>query len=153
MKIPAWMSFALALALIAAAQADAQEKGAWRAASSTARAITGDIALSTEKITIDYTSFPIAQIRSLTPAEVSAVFDSATGAGGSGTLYKVSVPAATKFLHKNTLCGGEETQWMVAYAQGRNLQLAFFSGQKAPVFTLDAVSNSTDLCGTYTYTK
>jgi hypothetical protein len=42
---------------------------------------------------------------------------------------------------------------MATYVEGRSLKLAFFSGQKAPVFTLDAISNSTDLCGTYNYVR
>ncbi|MEI9978855.1 MAG: hypothetical protein WDN23_07575 [Edaphobacter sp.] len=42
---------------------------------------------------------------------------------------------------------------MAAYAQGRSLKLAFFSGQKPPVFTLEALANSSDLCGTFVYTK
>jgi len=51
------------------------------------------------------------------------------------------------------LCGTEDAQWMVTFVEGRSLQLAFFSGAKAPVFTLDAISNSTNLCGTYTYAR
>ncbi len=58
-----------------------------------------------------------------------------------------------KFLNKNSLCGGEDTQWMVTYASGKSLQLAFFSGQEAPVFTFDAISKSTNLCGTFSYAK
>jgi hypothetical protein len=72
---------------------------------------------------------------------------------GKGHLYKVSIPGSKKFMHKNTLCGGEDTQWMAAYAEGRTLHLALFSGQKMPVFTLDAISNSSTLCGTFTYTR
>jgi cell division septation protein DedD len=72
---------------------------------------------------------------------------------GTGTLYRLSIPATKKFLHKNSLCGDEEAQWMVAYVSGRTLQLAFFSGEKPPIFTFDAISNSTDLCGTFSYTK
>jgi len=37
--------------------------------------ITGDITLSDLKITIGFKAFPIASIRDLKPAEVSAVFD------------------------------------------------------------------------------
>ena len=42
---------------------------------------------------------------------------------------------------------------MVAYAAGNSLQLAFFSGDKPPVFTFEAIQNSTDKCGTFTYVK
>jgi hypothetical protein len=65
----------------------------------------------------------------------------------------LDIPGATKFLHKNTLCGGEDTTWMATYASGKSLQIAFFSGAKPPVLTIDALANSTDLCGTYTYQR
>jgi hypothetical protein len=42
---------------------------------------------------------------------------------------------------------------MAAYVAGRTLHLAFFSGQKMPVFTPDAIANSTDLCGTFSYVR
>jgi len=95
----------------------------------------------------------MVRVRSLEKAELSAAFDADSNANGSGSLYRLSIPAAQKFLHKNTLCGSDDTQWMVAYASGRTLQLAFFSGQKPPLLTLDAISNSTDLCGKYSYVK
>jgi hypothetical protein len=131
----------------------AQEKGNWRAASSTARSITGDVSLSDEKISINFLIFTMVRVRSLDKAELSAAFDADSNADGSGSLYRLSIPAAKKFLHKNSLCGDEDTQWMATYVSGRSLQLAFFSGEKAPIFTLDAISNSTNLCGTFAYVK
>jgi hypothetical protein len=132
----------------------AQEKGNWRASSTTARAITGDVALSDEKLFINFSGFTMSRIRSLEKPEISALFDAdSTTADGTAGLYRLEVPATKKFLHKNTLCGSDDTQWMVAYASGRTLQLAFFSSQKPPLLTLDAVSNSTDLCGKYSYVK
>ena len=41
----------------------------------------------------------------------------------------------------------------IAYIDGRTLQLAFFSGAKPPTFTPDAIATTTDLCGTYGYSK
>ncbi len=131
----------------------AQEKGAWRAASKTAQSITGDVALSDEKLAINFSSFVIAQIRRLEPAEMGAAFNADASAGGSGNLYRLNVPATKKFLHKNTLCGNEDTQWMATYVAGKSLEIAFFSGPKMPVFTLDAMENSTDLCGTFSYVR
>ena len=111
----------------------AQEKGIWRAASTTASGITGDIALSDEKLSINFARFTIAQIRTLKVEEVTAVF--ADGTHASGNLYRLSIPANKVFLHKNTLCGTEETQWMVTSVAGKELQIAFFSGASMPVFT------------------
>jgi hypothetical protein len=129
----------------------AQEKGYWRAESNSARSITGDVALSEEKVTIDLSSYTIARIRALQPAELSAAFDADSSAGGSGSLYRLDVPATKRFLHKNTLCGSDDIRWMATYVAGRSLQLAFFSGQKPPLLTLEALSNSSDLCGTFAY--
>jgi hypothetical protein len=131
----------------------AQEKGNWHAASSTAKSITGDVTISTEKLSINFSGFPIAQIRALQPSEVSAAFDLDGGAGGAGNLYRLSIPGATRFSHKNTLCGSEDTQWMATYVAGHSLQLVFFSGPKMPVLTPDAIATSTDLCGTFSYVK
>jgi hypothetical protein len=72
---------------------------------------------------------------------------------GSGSLYRLSVPAQKRFLHHNTLCGTDDTRWMATYVAGRSLQVAFFSGEDQPVFTMDAISNSTRLCGTYSFAR
>ena len=131
----------------------AEERGYWRAASNSARNVTGDITLADEKLTINFSTTTISKIRPLEPTEVSAVFDTDSAAPGSGSFYRLNIPASKKFLHKNTLCGAEDVQWMVAYAAGNSLQLAFFSGDKPPVFTFEAIQNSTDKCGTFTYVK
>ncbi len=131
----------------------AQEQGPWRATSSTAQSITGDVALSDTRIAINFSSFTIARIRELAPGEVSSVFDVDSNIGGRGNLYRLSVPAAKKFLHHNTLCGSEDTQWMAAFVSGRLLHLAFFSGEKIPVFTPEAIANTTDLCGVFSYAR
>jgi hypothetical protein len=133
--------------------AKAQELGYWRATSNTAQSITGDIAFSDAKLLMNFSTFPIVQARALSSAEVSAVFDADSNSPAKGHLYKIDIPAQKKFLHKNTLCGQESAQWMVTYAQGKSLSVAFFSGQKPPVFTLDAIQNSTSLCGTFFYTR
>ena len=142
------------LAVVCSARVDAQEdRGMWRSASAEARAITGDIAIGEAKITINFATFPLAPIRRLKPVEVSAVFDADLNAGIEGTLYRLQVPAGKYISRKNTLCGGEETQWMATYATGHTLKVAFFSGDEMPVFTFDAMQNTTALCGTYVYER
>jgi hypothetical protein len=142
-----------ALGLTCTTPSIAQEKGLWRATSNTAKSITGDIGFSDTKIGINFSTFIIANIRSLTPAELSAAFDADPTTTAIGTLYRLSIPGTKKFLHGSTLCGAEDTQWIATYVTGRSLQLLFFSSSHMPVFTLDAISNSTDLCGLYTYTR
>jgi hypothetical protein len=131
----------------------AQEKGAWGAVSSNARSITGDVELSNEKISINFVTFTMARIRPLEKAELSAAFDADSNANGTGSLYRLNIPAARKFLKKNSLCGAEDTEWMATYVRGNSLQLAFFSGEKPPVFTLEALANSSDACGVFAYGK
>ena len=143
----------IGLVLACCISAAAQDKGNWRAESTTAKSTTGDVALFDEKLAINFSTFTIAPIRSLEKGEVSAVFDVDSTAGGSGSLYRLNIPGAKKFLHKNSLCGSEDTAWMVTYVSGRSLQIAFFSGEKQPVFTLEAISSSTDLCGTFSYVR
>lgn len=131
----------------------AQDKGNWFAASSAAKSITGDIAIADSKVTIDYIQFSLAPIRRLKPVEVSAAFDADANAGIGGDLYRLRVPAEQRFLRKNTLCGTEETEWMATYVSGRTLTVSFFSGANMPVFTMDALANTMDRCGTFTYAR
>jgi hypothetical protein len=128
-----------------------EDRGLWSATSTNAHAITGDITIGEAKVTLNYVAFPLARIRRLKPVEVSAVFDADVNAGIEGTLYRLQVPGGQNFAHRNTLCGGEETQWMATYTTGRTLRVAFFSGDDMPQFTFDAMQNATTLCGKFTY--
>jgi hypothetical protein len=145
----------LACSLTFSACAVAQEAGYWRATSTTAKHITGDVALTTEKLSINFSSYWIAQIRTLTPTELSAAFgaDASAPISGTGNLYRLSIPSDKKLMHKNTLCGGEDTQWLATYTTGRTLQLAFFSTSKMPVLTPDALANDSSLCGVFGYAR
>jgi hypothetical protein len=134
--------------------AQQQDKGYWRAASNTAAKITGDIAISDSKLTINFRSYPLASIRNLQPVEVSAVFDADVNTAGQGALYRLKIPAALKLLHHNTLCGTDDTQWMATYlSDSKSLEVAFFSGDDMPVFAIDKISNSSNLCGTYSFAR
>jgi hypothetical protein len=144
---------ALILAFFCCLSCAAQDKGYWRASSTNAKAITGDVSIGDNKVFINFLTFGIAQARTLGPAEVAAAFDADVNAGGNGELYHLNVPAERRFLHHNTLCGTEQTQWMATYVSERTLQVAFFSGQNPPVLTMDALQNSTEICGIFTYSR
>lgn len=134
--------------------AQGQDRGYWRAASNNAANITGDITLGDAKLTINFRAYPLAAVRSLKPAEVAAVFDADVNTAGQGALYRLNLPASLRLLHHNTLCGTDDTQWMATYlSDPKTLQVAFFSGDDAPVFTFDAISNSSRVCGAYTFTR
>jgi hypothetical protein len=141
------------LILACSLPAIAQDKGAWLPASSSAKNITGEIAIADARLTMNFLNFPIGQIRVLQSAEASALFDADVNAPGGGSLYSLAVSADRRFLHKNTLCGSEDVQWMVTWVQGHTLSVAFFSGANPPVFTMDALANTTDRCGTFTYAR
>ena len=140
-------TFACALAL------SAQDQGYWRAASTTARSITGDITLSETSVILNFTPYTIAPIRILKTPEVAAVFDADVNSGVKGNLYRLSVPSERRFLHKNTLCGTDSVQWMATFVSGRDLQVALFSGLDEPVFTFDALANTSTRCATFTYSR
>ena len=142
---------AAGLLSICSISASAQDKGYWRATSSTATSITGDVGIADDKLSINFTPFTLAEIRKLEPAEATALFSAERGVPGAGFLYRLSIPAAKRFLHHNTLCGTEQTQWMATYATGRELRVAFFSGAEMPVLTAEALADSTDLCGVFLY--
>ena len=136
--------------------AAAQEQGNWRPVSTTARATTGPIALGNERLVINFLRFPVAEIRPLSTAEIAAVLPADPTEGDkpiSGHLFRLSIPADQKFLHKNTMCGSDETQWMASSVQGKTMQLAFFSGATMPVLTAEAIGNATNVCGTFTYVR
>lgn len=146
----------LALAITCSALAQARsplDQGYWRPESNTARSITGDISIADAKITIGFSGYVIAQIRSLRPAEAAAAFDLDPGTVGNGSLYRTDIPGGKRFSHHNTLCGSDDTQWMATWVTGNTLQVAFFSGQKMPLLTGEALANSSNLCGTYSYTR
>ncbi len=75
---------AASLLVVGTAAADAQDGGAWHAASSNATSITSDITISKDKFSIDFLIYPLAPIRTLKPVEVSAVFDADVSAGSAG---------------------------------------------------------------------
>src|SRR5262245_34469578 len=118
----------LAAALLISLAIHAEERGYWRAASNSARSVTGDISLGDESLTSTSSTTTTSTVRPPEPAEVSSVFDTDSASAGTGSFYRANIPATKKFLHKNSLCGSEDVQWMVAYAAGNQLQLAFFSG-------------------------
>ena len=130
-----------------------QDKGSWRAESKTASGITGDLGLSADKLYLNFTPFTVAQIRALTAGDLSALFAAEGETRGVGNLYRVNIPGTRKFLHKNNLCGSEDVQYMATSVTGKTLRVAFFSGAKMPVLTVDWMANTTDLCGTFTYSK
>lgn len=150
---PSLLLCAFVACLVFTLPLSAQDTGYWRADSSTAKSITGDISIADTKLILNYLAFPLAQIRKLTPAEGLAAFDVDPASGVGGNLYRLNISASQRFLHKNTLCGTEATQWMVTYAAGRSLYVDLFSGTEMPKLTFDALQDAPSLCGTFAYIR
>src|SRR5215469_109513 len=108
----------VAIALAGSIPSAAQDKCVWPPTSNTASSITDVLVIADAKLTVNFVSFPLAKIRPLTPAELGAVFDADANSGPVGNLYRLSIPAARRFLHHNTLCDSEDTQWMSTYIEG-----------------------------------
>jgi hypothetical protein len=144
---------ALILLFASALPTFAQDKGFWLPVSSSAKTITGEISIAETRLTMDYFNFPLGQVRALKPEEAGALFDADVNAPGGGSLYRLAVAADRRFLHKNTLCGTDEVQWMVTWVQGHTLSVTFFSNPSPPVLTMDALAGTTDRCDTFTYSR
>lgn len=153
MKVSTPLTGVLLCGLALVPSLTAQETGMWRAQSTTARGVTGDLQLTDTKIILNFSGYTLAEIRDLTPEEVRAVFGESAHPDGAGHLFRTEIPAEKRFAHKNTLCGSEEVQWIVTDVSGKTLQVAMFSGTSMPKLTAEAVGNSTSLCGTYSYTR
>jgi hypothetical protein len=155
MKCLVFLAMVMCLAGVgrAVGQSSAEEKGAWRASSKTAQSITGDVFFGGDKMSINFNAFIIAEIRDLQPEEIKAAFDLDANPKSGGRLYRLDIPASKKFVHKNAICTGEDTQWMVSYVDGKSLMLAFFLGTPMPVLKSEQMANATNLCGTFTYAR
>jgi len=126
-----------------------------RAISHTAVSITGDIEISTdEAIVLGGKRYPSKLVRELQVDEIreaARLFSVEPPRNSSAlhALYKTDIPATQKLLRGNTLCGDEDTTWIVSLTDDENPQvwnLAFFSGAREP--DLDSLPG---LCGTYRY--
>ena len=153
MKRSVWTAVLLLAGLVCVPKGNAQEQGYWRAESNTAHSITGDISLGSEKMMINFSTFTMFRARPLKPEEYRATFDLPADATGAGALYKVVIPGDKKFLHHNTLCGAEDVEWMTTFTDGKLLHVIFFSGKQLPVFTHEAMLQSTQVCGTFLYSR
>ena len=133
--------------------------------SRTASSITGDVETSSNGITMVGDSFPMNYVRDLHGDELSVSEDlvsaPAQGSGNvEGLLFATHIPASTRLLNGNTICGAESAAWILVLSNqiggsgttpGDWSYLAFFSGDAEPVLQAKALVNSKALCGTFNY--
>ncbi len=144
---------AAAFALVLAPALHAQDRGYWHASSKTARSVTGDISITELRVVLNFAGYTIAQIRSVEQGEAAAVFSDLDGTPTTGNLYRLVIPGGKQILRHQTICGAEDTQWMVTAVEGKTLRVAFFSGSSMPALTPEGMADATTLCGTYTYVR
>jgi hypothetical protein len=142
-------------AAVAAVQTGRAEAAAakWSAMSTTAMSITGDVTLSPTDLTMAGTGYPLTHVATV-PAQQRAGIGQfiAVTEPAAVDLYRIKIPGARKLRNGNTLCGGNDVAWLlVVSGSGPTLALAFFSGAAQPPLDPNALSNSTALCGTFTY--
>lgn len=153
MTLQKFLGAALACTIVCATAILAQDQGYWRAESSNAKSITGDVSFSSYKISINFSTFTIAQIRALKPDEARTLFNADDPTAGAGNLYRLNIPSTRRFAHHNTLCGDVDTDWVITYVQGRTLQLAFFSGPSIPTLTPEALNSNARVCAVLSYQR
>ena len=136
---------------------DSEEPAKWVAEGTTAMAITGDIKLAPDKITIMSHDYPLTLVRDVESGQFADVARLMAVRPTSARLYKIKIPKRTKLVNGNNMCGTVDSNWMLAvysrdvYSKGRELSLAFFSGEDEPNLDYKVISTSTALCGTFGY--
>lgn len=153
----------IAVAVFAAAALGAAGSTAratdWTAYSTTAMAITGDVSLDHETITLGGRhKFRIKRVRALSAAELEAMHEfTGSEALAEASLYKIDIPANTKLRNGNTICGRAATTRMIAArksARGeKQLVLVFFSGSRNPFFEGWRSTVNSGICGSFGFTQ
>jgi len=149
--------FAMALAISFAcipestAQTSGPTQRKWIAGSTTAMSITGDIKISSGKLTMVGRDYPLTLVKDIGAGQLGdagKIVDETKPSGAS--LYRTKVPARVKLVKGNTICGPKDANWLLVVTQdAHSLSLAFFSGDGEP--NIATASDSTELCGTFGY--
>jgi hypothetical protein len=153
------IAIAIVVGLAMSAQTRAQSGAQnWTAMSNTAMSITGDIELSPSALTLAGESYPLVLVQNIAAPQLAAAGEIvAMGQPTAASLYKLTIPATTKLVNGNTICGPNAANWLLTVIgtsppvqTDQMLSLAFFSGSGQP--DLASASSSTSLCGTFSYT-
>jgi hypothetical protein len=157
-RLAGLVAIAFVVACVAAGQTRAQSGAQkWTAMSNTAMSITGDIELSSNELTLAGKSYALVLVSNIAAPQLAAAGEIvAMAQPTTASLYKLSIPAGTKLVNGNTICGPNAANWLLTVigtgppAQtDQMLSLAFFSGSGKP--DLASAANSTSLCGTFSY--
>lgn len=121
-------SFVVTLAaLLAAAPVHASSITTWKATSTDAMAITGNITVRGDTLT-----FGNGAKLSLIPVATREGMWSPLPQRRTGTIYKLDPPSDPKLLGGNTLCGMSVTYIVLSQRDADSLSLSAFTGKKPP---------------------
>jgi hypothetical protein len=146
-------------ALEARAQPELQK---WAASSRTAYVDTGDIELSATNLKLLGINYPLTFVRDINPSlfgDIGKLI--AMKQLIAATLYRVKIPASTKLLSQNLICGQikMDASWLLkvlgdhtSYLAKPRLTLLFFSGASEPDLHYDVQANTLSRCTGYNYT-
>jgi ankyrin repeat protein len=133
----------------------------WLAAGGTAVAITGDIELAPDKITIRNKDYPLTLVREIDARHMKDVAKIMSDQPIAARLYRTKIPKDEKFnSFGNTACDDADANWVLVdnakdpYTGKPELGLAFFSGESEPDLDYKVVSTKVGLlCGTFGYSQ
>jgi hypothetical protein len=129
----------------------------WPAMSRTATAITGDISIGPDNITIARIDYPLALVRDLEAAALAEAGKIVSESDPSrARLYRTHISKDSHPVNENnSICGLADAEWMLAvYSKdNRSLSLAFFSSESEPPIDDEVLGAGHDLCGTFRYER
>ena len=123
--------------LVSGSAASYAQDDVWKASSTTATAVTGDITLGTDRIV-----FANGESIRLVPVE------------GRRGVFKVDPPANPVLMNGNRLCGEEDVRYVVL-AQGSNdsLFMKVFEGPDVPLEAVADPNPQQGTCATYSFSR
>lgn len=136
------LTLAAGLTILAAGAASAEPQGRWRAASSTASAVTGDITLRDGALI-----FGNGKRLALIPAGEPEGRWTPLPDTRRGALYRLDPPSDPVLLHGNALCGKPVTYIVLSQHAEHGLSLTAFTGKAAPQ------GFGADACAVYFYER
>lgn len=128
--------------------------GKWIADGRTAIAITGDISISSNNLTMVGVDYQLTLVRTVDASDLRNLGKRFLVANPKeAQLFKAKIPAHRRLINGNDICGlDKDANWILAITDfsppaTHGLQLAFFAGDNEP----SLYDDSADLCGTFGY--
>ena len=125
-----------ALFLVPGSAASYAQDDVWKASSTTATAVTGDITLGTDRIV-----FANGESIRLVPVE------------GRRGVFKVDPPTNPVLVNGNRLCGEDVTYVVLAQGSNNSLFMKVFEGPDVPLEAVADPNPQEGTCATYSFSR